>query len=76
MTSNFAYFQAKGLESASYYQASGMSILFFAALFLWKFPFTVSRGLLSFKETGVVEVKSATAKQLEVAGYTIHGGDV
>ena len=67
------YFQAKGLESASYYYAAGIAILFLAALFLWKFPFTVSRGLLSFKETGVVEVKSATAKQLEVAGYTILG---
>lgn len=68
-----SYFQAQELESASYYYAAGMVILFLAAVFLWKFPFTVSRGLVSFKELGAVEVKSATASQLEVAGFTILG---
>jgi len=68
-----SYFNEQELAGASYYYAAGMVILFLAAGFLWKFPLTVSRGLVAFKEPGAVEVKSATASQLEVAGFTILG---
>lgn len=67
------FFHGQEWEGASYLFAGGMAVLFLVAVYLWKYPFTVSRGLVAFKEPGDVEVESATASQLEVAGFTILG---
>lgn len=67
------YFYGQEWEGVAYFYATGMVVLFIVAVLLWKFPFTVGRGLVAFKEQGEVEVESATASQLEVAGFKILG---
>ena len=69
----FTFFLEQGRESVSYYYASGMLLLVVLAIILWKFPLTVARGLVKFREPGETELSSASDNKIQVIGFSILG---
>jgi len=67
------YFQAEHTQLLSYAYLFLMICLLLTALYLWYFPLTIAKRLVSFKEPGQADVASATADEVQVIGYTILG---
>lgn len=67
------YFQEQDWQLASYSYLALMACLLLIALYLWFFPLTIAKRLVSFKEPGQADVGSATAEEVEVIGFTILG---
>jgi len=67
------YFHEQGWEGPSYLYAGIMVTLLLIAIGLWKFPLTIARGLVAFREPGEVDAASASADEIQVAGFTILG---
>ena len=69
----FTFFMGEELESVSYYYAAGMILLVVLAFLLWRFPLTVARGIVKFREPGEIELSSASDNIIQVVGFTILG---
>ena len=67
------YFHEQGWQGSSYLYAALMIVLLVFAIGLWKFPLTVARGLVNFREHGKVGLASASAEQVQVVAFTVLG---
>jgi hypothetical protein len=67
------YFYEQGWEGESYFFAAAMVLLFIVSILLWKFPLSVARGLVKFKEPGEADAPSVSAEQIQIVGFSILG---
>lgn len=67
------FFNEQGWEIASYAYLTLMAGLLLLSLYLWYFPLTVAGRLVTFKGDGITEAGSASAKEIQVVGFTILG---
>jgi len=67
------YFHEQGWEGPSYLYAGFMVVLLCLSIVLWKFPLTISRGIVTFREPGERGADSASAEEIQVIGFTILG---
>jgi len=67
------YFYEQGSHGSSYSYAAVMIVLLFVAVGLWYFPLTVTQNLVTFRGAGETDLSSASADQLQLAGFTILG---
>ncbi len=67
------YFYEQEWVGASYTYAGLMLTLLLVSVGLWMFPLTIARGLVAFREPGEVDVKSASADQIQTIAYSVLG---
>lgn len=68
-----SWFMDQGQEAISFLFAGGMVFTVVVAAVLWRFPMTIARRLVDFRDPGESEVSSASAEQLQVVGFSILG---
>ena len=67
------YVYEQGWHDITYLYASFSIFMVVAAIFLWYFPITITRGLIKFKEPGKTEINSATAEEVQIVGLSVLG---
>ncbi len=68
-----SFFYNQGWSGESYIYAGVMASLIVISIGLWKFPLTVARGLVKFREDKEADETSINAEQIQVVGFTILG---
>jgi len=66
-------FQKQGWEEATPFYIALMTSLIFLSVILWKFPLTVARGLVNFRESSQTNDNLINKKSIEAAAYTVLG---
>lgn len=69
----FPYFYDQAWRTEAYAYLALMVFFLFLALFLWHFPLTIAKRLITFKDSGEDCVDSVTADQLQIVGFTTLG---
>lgn len=70
---SISWFIDQGQEAVSFLFAGGMIFTIVVAVVLWRFPMTVTRGLVKFRDPGESEISSASVEQLQHVGFSILG---
>jgi len=68
-----SWFIDQGQEAVSFLFVGGMIFSIVVAVLLWRFPMTIARGMVNFRDPGESGVSSATAEQLQYVGFSILG---